>query len=142
MSLNEDIRTAVAELLRFCLGSVNVSAYPQLGMSPPRIIIAASEGGYVDYHQGFDSAGVATVHLQLWVECEAADDVSPQMLLDAYLSPDSTDTSTIVGALESDPTLGGLVSDVRYIGARVLPLAPSGPQTAVVDVDVLLSDRG
>jgi len=142
-SLNEQIRVALADVLREALSDeVSVFPYPQFGPEPPRIMIAASDGGYVTAAEAFDGAGVATVHLQIWVEVVAADDVSPQMLLDAYLSPDSSDQSTIVGALATDPSLGGLVTDVRHVGSRVLPLAPSGPQVGVVDVDVLLSDRG
>lgn len=139
-----DIRTALGAVLRTNLqpDRLNVYEYPGGGTSPPRIsIFPSSSAPYVEYEQAFGSAGIATVHFELWVECVATDDVSPQILLDAWLAPDSGDPTTIVGALATNPKLGGLVSDVRYISSRVL-LAQDGPQSAVVNVDVLLSDGG
>ena len=41
-----------------------------------------------------------------------------------------------------DSTLDGLVDDVRCVTARVLQITPDGPQVAVIDVEVLLSERG
>jgi hypothetical protein len=133
------IHERLADVLRSNLERpVNVYPFPALGMSSPRITVEPSAEQYVSYSESFDGpASLSEVRVSLVIETVAADDASSYVQMLDYLGSGSGEGSSLVDAIATDQTLGGIVSGIMPTAARVGRLTPDGPLLGVLDLRVL-----
>lgn len=120
MSTSFDIRQAIAHNLRASIRGLQAQPYVMANPTPPS---ADVRRGPVEYDQAMQQ-GVTHWTMLVRVFVAGAADKGAQVNLDAYLSPDGD--RSVKQAIESDPTLGGLVSDLQVTEA-------SGEQTYTID---------
>lgn len=119
MSLAFDIREAIALQLRQNIRGLQAQPYVMANPSPPS---ADVRRGPVNYDEAF-GGGTHRWEMLVRVFVAGATDRGAQARLDAYLAPDGD--RSVKAAIESDPTLGGLISDLHVTDA-------SGEQTYTV----------
>lgn len=89
---------------------VSVDAYPGTTSVLPNITIESSQP-YVTYHETFGDRCLVGIELSLLVVTAAADGRSAWIVMDDLLSPGGSNASSVVHAVEADPTIGGLVGN-------------------------------
>lgn len=101
------IREALASNLS-TIPNVQVSAYQLSNPTPPAIHVVP---GMTEYHQTFGGSSEAE-WWEFTVQAFVAipNDIGSQRRLDEML--ESTGSSSVKAAIESDPTLGGIVDDL------------------------------
>jgi hypothetical protein len=108
-SLSE-IREGIAEALG-AIDGIQASAYMLPNPTPPTIQVFPEE---VDYDEaGARGLDMWTLTVQAFVG--TAGELEAQKLLDAYLSP--AGATSVKAAIETDPTLGGVIDDLRVTKA-------------------------
>jgi hypothetical protein len=121
------VRKAIAANLS-AISEVNVNAYAMAQPTPPGLqILPPSVTFDQSMQRGFD---LWTFTVQGFVSLTG--DVAPQMLLDELCAP--AGPRSVKAALESDPTLDGLVSDAsitEQTPGRVLETAGGSPMLVV-----------
>lgn len=105
-----EIREGLSTALRSIPG-MQASAYVLGNPSPP---FAHVTRGPIAYDQAMDH-GVHTWTMTVRAYVALASDIGAQMLLDQYLAVDGE--RSVKAAIEADPTLGGVVSDLHVKGA-------------------------
>lgn len=120
MSTSFDIREAIARNLRGNIRGLQAQPYVMSQPTPPS---ADVRRGPVEYDQAFQQ-GVTHWTMLVRVFVAGAQDKGAQANLDSYLSPEGD--RSIKQAIESDPTLGGLVSDLQVTEA-------TGEQTYTIE---------
>jgi len=122
-----EIREALADALTAVSGLRAFDLLPAQPPIPCVLIVPDS----VDYDTSFGNvrrvAGLTTYSFVLTVLVGAMSERAAQQRLDGYVSP-SGDQS-IKAAVETDRTLGGVVSDVRVTGMRDYVSFPNGDST-------------
>lgn len=116
------IREALKAQLNLVLSGreSDVKAYRVTGAAVfPRITIEADPVDYIDYWVTGTSVGLATIRFVLVVECgplnaDGFADESARRRLDDFLSVGTGNTASIIDAVMSDKTLGG-VADTCHI---------------------------
>lgn len=114
------IREAIAaQIVGYTQRAVNAKAYRVGGTPTRQVVIEPDVGDYIDYWvtQG-GPVGLARVRLVIVVEADNADE-SARRRLDDFLSVGQGNGSSIVDAVMSDPTLGGLVDTCHIRSAQV-----------------------
>ena len=122
MASISDLRTGIATNLATISGLRVSSTVPDQPNPPVAIIVPKS----VDYHQTYHN-GLSTYRFQVTVIVDRASERSAQNNLDAYCSP--TGSKSILGAVESDKTLGGKAFDCVVSGMRNYGSISLGDQT-------------
>ena len=103
--------TQVRQAIKAALGTVrNLTAYA-IEPGVPHLPAAWTLPIRINYHDGFD--GDLTYTIGVTVGVELGDLGQAQTALDDYLAPSGA--KSIVAALESDPSLGGVVDSTRVI---------------------------
>jgi hypothetical protein len=108
------IRVALAEQIGHYLDDpANVTAYPGIiADAYPLIEVDFPDGDYVSYFETMGPNGNADILLEVNIWCSTGAGLeSSAMQLDNYLSVGLYNNSSVVDAVMSDRTLGGLVSD-------------------------------
>lgn len=103
------LAAACAEVVDTTGTRVQSLAYQPDSLDPPTVYAGESSGSYDDTLEGLGSATV-TVR----IIASRGDDAAGQELLDALLA--SSGPSSIKAAIEADPTLGGVCSDLAVTG--------------------------
>lgn len=121
------IRAGIAEALD-TIDGLRVSAYMVDSVAPPMAVVIRRrvEYGVVQEAQPYDGVFAVRVYAQRIAEKAA------QQFLDALVEP--TGSGSVKAALESDPTLGGVVDSVEVLSADEVALAVVG------DVEYLAID--
>lgn len=83
-------------------------AYDGTTITLPAIIIRPGSP-YVTYHESFGDRCLVGVELEIEVITSSADGISAGVAMDDLLSPGLANSSSILEAIEADPTLGGTV---------------------------------
>lgn len=123
---------------------LDVKAYRVTGASVyPRLTIEADPGDYIDYWVTFGSVGLSTVRFVLVVESGPLNDAgfadeSARRRLDDFLSVGTGNGSSVIDAVMSDPTLGGVVATCH------IPRAEVDDQTATarLPIEITLNKVG
>lgn len=119
MSNLDDVVEALAARIRTGLGTDIIAgrtyAYGIDSPNPPAAIVLPSNGDFVDYDVTFDD-GQDDFELVVKVLMGSADDRTGQAQLLAYLA--RTGSTSLRQAIYGDSTLGGVVSDLKVVGAR------------------------
>jgi len=102
----EDIRSALATNLATINGLRTSGDVPD-NPNPPQAVVFLETVEYDDAFQG----GLTTMQFKVMVIVSRADDRTAQRKLNEYISPDGA--RSIKSAVESDRSLGGLVSTLR-----------------------------
>lgn len=126
------IRRAVAAAARTVPG-LEASHYVPDRIDPPYAYPAATDGNYDE-----TTDGAAGVVVTVRVLTSRAEDQSGQELLDAYLA--TSGATSVKAAIESDPTLGGLVDDLAvqgWSGYRLYEIAGTDYYGAELTVVIL-----
>jgi hypothetical protein len=105
MALISDIRDALAARIDTIPG-LRATAVVTGQVSVPVAIVRPAAGVFITYDETFDGAAAFVFDVTLLVS--TASDRTAQALLDSYLS--GTGSSSVLGCLQQDPTLGGVVS--------------------------------
>jgi hypothetical protein len=105
------IREALAHNIRSNIGGMQVTSYVQEQVTPPSADIRR---GPVDYDQAMQG-GVTHWIMLVRVYVSGATDKGSQAKLDSYLDPEGS--NSMKAAIESDRTLGGLISDLHVTTA-------------------------
>lgn len=129
------LRSALRDNLKDNVLGVNVYPYYHPNPSPPLIHIWPS--GEVNYH-GAMQRGKVDYTFTVQVMVDWTEDGGSQSLLDTFYDPSGE--RSIVAAIESDRTLGGLAEEVQVTGAgpyEVL-LTQDNRATLTVDFTVLV----
>ena len=119
----QTIRTAVETRLSTGITGRQVTVLPNPpldidGTYPCICVVPGSDQGpYISYFETFSNNGKALVRFTLRLYVSAADQVSAQIAMDAFLSYGSGFTSSILGAFLGDRTLGGAVDDCIILTA-------------------------
>ena len=127
------IRTALDTRITAAINAssrpANIYAYPPDSPELPAIMIRPRTGTatYVQFHKSFSNTTQgdnALVGIELEIEVRVGGwDIDAQIAMDAYLG--TATTASIINAIESDKTLGGVVEScwVRAVNApsRYLP---------------------
>lgn len=141
----EDIRTALAAQLKDKIArDCNVSAWPDSTPPLPTVQVWPASN-YVDPWTTFSGGGRATVNLRVRVETANQDGATAAKIMDEFLSPGSLgESSSIVDAIMSDPTLGELVdSCVPVPGGIEIDIDPDTyNHVGFIDVQVILKKNG
>ncbi len=124
------IRKALANQIQSGVArSVNVSWYPQSGMSVPLIEIVEDFGESIDYTKAFGSSGEVTLRFTLVVLIDGRNAETITMTMDDLLSWDSS--SSIFAAVAEDRTLGGLVEEALVLTASRIQGDPTRAELPV-----------
>lgn len=107
--------TEVREGLAEALGSISGLQVSPHALSNPSLPSASVVPREFDYHQTFGD-GPSDWYFNIEVLAALVSDIGAQLKLDSFLEA-SGDTS-ILAAVEADPTLGGRVSDTTVQGVR------------------------
>lgn len=102
----EDIRSALATNLA-TISNLRTSGDVPDNPNPPQAVVFLETVEYDDAFQG----GLTTLQFRIMVLVSRADDRTAQRKLNEYISPDGS--RSIKAAVESDRSLGGLVSTLR-----------------------------
>ena len=105
MSVIADIRAGLANNLRSIKG-VQVSAYILSNPTLPTLWVRPAPEGFVSYHQSMGGVEEWRFHVQAYFGISS--DIGAQKALDQLLA--STGPTSVKAAIESDPTLGGIVA--------------------------------
>jgi hypothetical protein len=109
MSLSlQPIREALADQIRNWIPQTTTVNPYVLPKQYPCITIQPPAGELVGYFGTFGPDGLGDVFFELTIEC-AGRTLDAQRNLDSYLSVDSNNPNSIVDAIHSDVTLGGVV---------------------------------
>jgi hypothetical protein len=103
------VRQAIADSLSGISGLNVYAIYPGL-VNPPAAVIRRT---HTDYSTEFNGGDSSTFGVSLYLP--AADTVSSQLLLDGYLS--RAGSSSVIAALGTDSSLGGIVRSLTVDGA-------------------------
>lgn len=107
----EEIREAVADALTQIDG-MQANAYPLTNPTLPSAVVVR---GDIDYDQAMQG-GTHTMTLKVRVYVADLNDIAASKNLDVYLAP--TGASSVKAAIETDTTLGGLISDLHVTSAN------------------------
>lgn len=115
-----DIRTALkAQLMGGALErEINVSLYGEPTEPPALYLWPTESGDYITYDQSFGNVAV-DVEFELEIDASGSDSGSVWVRIDDFLSAGVGNPSSIVDAINADPTLGGVVESCRPVSARV-----------------------
>lgn len=133
----QQIRAGIAANLATIQG-VQVSAYTLPNPTPPTVWVFPDE---TDYHEASQN-GLAFAKMAVRALVGTIADQGAQILMDQMLDP--AGAKSVKAAIESDRTLGGLVSDLvveRHNGYQLMknPVAPdTAPQYLVAQWQVLV----
>jgi hypothetical protein len=111
MATLAQIRTGLAANLEAGLSGYQESPYFLLNPSPPAIQVVP---GGITYDMAM-RRGLDELELLVQAFVALTSDIGSQVKLDALLAP--TGAGSLKTAAESDPTLGGIVSDVNVVDA-------------------------
>ncbi len=111
MTTTIQVRAGIARNISANVAGVQVSKYVMSNMTPPSIDIRR---GPIEYDQALDGG---THRLTMLVRAYLANPTDLQAInqIEAYLEPEGD--KSIKEAVESDPTLGGVVADLQVTGA-------------------------
>lgn len=101
----DQLRADLAAYLTTALPLIEVHAFVRGSINPPAIVVTPSPGPFLDYRVTLDDSLNYTMRLVLLASMADAETGTAQ--LDGML--DFTGPTSIVAALERDPTLGGTV---------------------------------
>jgi hypothetical protein len=138
MGLVSDIRAALADNLG-TLEGINISPYLRSNPTLPTLMIMPGPpggGDFTEYHQTMGN-GMERMTFTVRTEVGVLSDVGAQQKLDEFLDVDATG---VMQAIESDKTLGSLVSDVivrRSVAGLVSAQDGSQKIAAEWEVEVL-----
>lgn len=107
-----DVRAAIgAQLAANIEGQTNVDVDNE-GKPAPVLRLSLAPGDAIDYWQTFGSSGLAAVRFHLTIDPAGADQSATQRL-DRYLSVGTGNGWSVVDALMSDKTLGGVADTMQ-----------------------------
>lgn len=120
MTLNASPR-AIKEALKVQIDNwtqrvTNVYAYGTDGLAGPRVVMISPDD-YIQYFETFGSDGLAGMELELKVTAPNAGKIDAQIALDDYLSVGTNNPASLVDAVNSSNTLGGLVQSIVCLRA-------------------------
>lgn len=108
MATIEQIRKGIAANIKAAMpDDVQISAYVLAQPTPPTIHVMPSR---IDYDQAMHS-GMQNAIFTVQMVVGAVGDIAAQMRLDRYIMAGGT--TSVKAAIESDPTLGGIVDDLQ-----------------------------
>lgn len=118
---------------------INVYAYRPANPVPPYVAVISGDP-YISYYETFASSAVGSlcdVQLELIIG-QTADAISAQVFIDDLLSAGAGQTSSVIDALEADPTLGGVVATCIALRAGPIVFAEDGSATASVPLQIAI----
>lgn len=134
------IRVALADQISNHLARpTNVTAYVETDQYP-LIELRPPAGDFISYFESMGSNGAADFLLDIHIFV-AGTGRSAQEALDDYLSVGEGNTSSVVDAVMSDKTLGGLVQTIRLLNATGYLRFPEGC-SARLPCEIVLFKRG
>lgn len=110
------VRTALAsQLLNTVTGLLNAHADVPDSYAGPCVVVQPAPGGdFINYRPVLGDDCDYNLYVTLYVP--AADAVAGQQAMDAFLAPSGP--ASVVAAINSGGTLGGVVASIRCNGAR------------------------
>ena len=125
------IREALAEQIdNYLERDSNVYARPVGDVQYPAITVGYGTGDFITYWETFGERGISSMRFVLTVETAGMDAESASIALDDYLSVGTGNGSSLVDAVHSDPTLGGVVA------ASVIRSVAVDPITLTAELEV------
>jgi hypothetical protein len=129
-----EIREALASTIRAGIGrQTTVYAYPVEDPAPPAVTIEP-DATYVDYWSSMGGRGLSIIRFVLVLEPAGNDLPSALRRLDDYLSLGTGNTSSLVGAVMADRTLGLTGCDCTLVDCAVDPATAIARLTVEVHV--------
>lgn len=140
MAAPRDIRAAMKAALDTVPGC-QVSAYALSSPTLPCLYILPGREMIVTYDVAM-ARGADEWQFRVIAMSGASDDIGSQMLMDEFLDPSGT--RSVKAALESDPSLGGVVDDLHVTDARgyTQVLREGAGPMLVAEIDVQVIARG
>jgi hypothetical protein len=133
-----EIREALSVTIRNGIGrQTNVYAYPVEDPAPPAVTIEP-DATYVDYWSSMGGRGLSIIRFVLVLEPGGNDLPSALRRLDDYLSLGTGNSSSLVGAVMADRTLGLTGCDCTLVDCVVDPETA----TARLTVEIHISKIG
>lgn len=123
-----------AQIQTYVTRGTTVHAYDPGDHAGPAIIIRAASGEYVSYFSTMGGNGYAEVFLTLELDPAATRPADQRRAIDDYLAVGTGNTSSVVDAIHSDRTIGGLVSDVVCLTADIADDSADTDPVAVLHV--------
>lgn len=140
----ETIHRALASQIQAYLKAngrdTNVNPFPSGILSPPSITVEPDPSGYIpSYFETFGTAGYADINVRLKIEVDAIETESVGIKIASYLSVGTSNGSSVVDAIRSDKTLGGVVDDCLPYDVE---WSPDEYWTAYINVRILAKKTG
>lgn len=123
MALDPDAihRALASQLAANIAKDWNFAPWPFAGEPAPCVEVWPDEGEngrYIDYFSTFGGNGVATLYVRLRVEVSAANAETVFKRMTDVLASGTGETSSIADAVNTDPTLGGVVRSATVLGCE------------------------
>ena len=106
MATLTEIRDALAAQISALVPGLRTAATVPATINPPVAVITPNPAALINYLEVLSST-VATWTMRVYIIVGTVSDRSAQTMLDAFLAP--TGGSSVPAAINSDPTLGGVV---------------------------------
>lgn len=141
----EVIHRALASQIKTYLDAngrdTNVRPFPAGILSPPCITVHSSPSTYLDYFGTLGPNGIESMFLRIKIEIEAVESESACVLMCKYLGIGTGNGSSVLDAIHSDRSLGGVVG-VNGCAALTAEWDSDGdPYTAWIPVQILLTKQ-
>lgn len=139
----QPIRVALAaQIAAYLERPTSVHPYEHGDYRRPAIIIRDRPGDdQIEYFSTMGGAGYADVWFELTLEVSAGQLASALIAMDDYKSVGTGNLSSVVDAIHSDRTLGGLVADCTCLAASAADL-DTDPITCTFPVRVIVKKIG
>lgn len=138
----ERVRRAVAETIKAGVDrAVNVYAYMPDAPAFPCAVVAPGDP-YVTYHETFGDRALAQLSFSIHIGATSRAEDS-LILIDDMLSSGAGKLSSVIDALEADPTLGAAVHSCTVMSATILhPGQPNAQVFAATLAVTIYESRG
>lgn len=148
MALTADlaaIRQALADQIRAYLNAngrqTNVKPFPDGSLNVPSITVHSDPSTHIDYWETLGSNGVESMFLRLKIELDAGEPESVCLAMCAYLGIGTGNGSSVIDAVHSDRSLGGVIGANGIACLTAEWDDDSDPYTAWVPVQILLTKQ-
>lgn len=135
------IRVALATQISANLArGTSVHPYDPGDHTQPAVVIRAADD-YIAYFGTMGPNGVSDILLDVDVEVAAAQSASAYIAMDDYLSAGTGNDSSVVDAIHSDRTLGGVVGDCICLTADGPTERDDGVLVGTVHVQIIVAKQ-
>lgn len=148
MALTADLevihRALASQISAYLLANgreTNVNPFPSGILVPPCITVHSDPSTYLDYWGTLGPSGIETMYLRLKIELDAIESESVCIKMMDYLGVGTGNGSSVIDAVHSDRSLGGVVGPNGVACLTAEWDSDSTPYEAWIPVQILLTKQ-